>query len=215
MLDARTSTMTRACAHQKPKGQAMTRYRCILADPPWPYGDMQANRPENYARMALAEIKALDVWELAHRNSALFLWVTGPMMREGLSVMRAWGFSYRTVAFVWSKVSKAGNPKINIGHYTRPSTEFCLLGIRGRVDVVNHGVRQLIESVPERIHSRKPGEARERIVELLGDVPRIELFAREAVAGWSRWGLEAPKGEGLVTMDDFGAWVLPEERVAS
>lgn len=174
----------------------MKRKSIILADPPWLYGDKQGNRKGNYARMRPRDIRALNVHLLAADDAALFLWSTGPMLPTALSVMQAWQFEYRTVAFVWSKVSKAGAPRITIGHYTRPSTEFCLLGVRGRIEVQSHSVRQLVESVPEPLHSRKPAVVRERIVELLGDLPRVELFARERVEGWDAWGDEAPAIEG-------------------
>jgi len=91
--------------------------------------------------------------------------------------------------FTWHKRTKHGKSHIGMGHWTRGNTEDCLFAVRGKPKPVNHGVRQFIEA-PRGKHSEKPPEARERLVLLMGDVPRIELFAREAVPGWDVWGLE-------------------------
>lgn len=122
------------------------------------------------------------------------LWATFPNIREALRVMEAWGFEYRTAAFVWIKKNrKNGGNFWGMGAYTRANAEVCLLGTtpgtKARQVVKSHGVQQVIEAPVER-HSRKPAEVRERIVRLLGDVPRIELFARERVPGWDAWGNE-------------------------
>jgi N6-adenosine-specific RNA methylase IME4 len=145
--------------------------------------------------MSFRDIRALNVHMVAALDCALFLWTTGPMVQAAVSVMDAWGFRYVTVGFVWQKIAKAGQPRIGIGRYSRPSVEFCLLGMRGILPVLSHSVRQVVSSVPEHPHSRKPAEVRDRIVELFGDVPRLEMFAREATPGWSTWGLESPHND--------------------
>lgn len=108
--------------------------------------------------------------------------------------MEAWGFEYRTAAFVWIKKNrKNGGNFLGMGAYTRVNAEVCLLGTtrgtKARQVVKSHSVQQIVEALVER-HSKKPAEVRERIVRLLGDVPRIELFARERVPGWDAWGNE-------------------------
>lgn len=173
-------------------------YNIIYADPPWKYTSKSVppNREvvNHYSTMPLEEIKSLPVHELADpKNCILFLWATGPCLPEALEVMKAWGFEYKTVGFVWVKLNKGnGKPFMGMGAYTRANCEYVLLGVRGRnLPRLDKGVRQLVFSVREE-HSKKPGEVRDRIVELYGDVPRIELFARQRVEGWVCWGDEAP-----------------------
>ena len=120
------------------------------------------------------------------------MWATYPMMREALFLIDAWGFTYKSIAFQWVKQNKSGNGYFfGLGRWTRGNTEPCLLATRGKPQRVSNSVSQLVVS-PLREHSRKPDEVRDRIVDLLGDVPRIELFARQATPGWDCWGNEAP-----------------------
>lgn len=124
---------------------------------------------------------------------ALFMWATFPTVPDALRVMEAWGFAYKTAAFVWIKKYKSGGNFYGMGAYTRANAEVCLLGVtpgfKAKEMVKSHSVHQVIES-PIQAHSVKPDETRHRIVELLGDVPRIELFARQRVPGWDAWGDE-------------------------
>lgn len=170
----------------------MKRYGVILADPPWTYRD-KAHSGERgvqykYDVMSISDIKSLPVHRIATDNCALFLWVTFPLIQEGLDTMAAWGFTYKTVAFTWVKRSKTG-AKLHwgMGNWTRSNAEICLLGVRGKPKRVDAGVHSVIES-PIREHSQKPDEVRDRIVRLMGDVPRVELFARNTVPGWDAIG---------------------------
>lgn len=114
------------------------------------------------------------------------------MLREALEVIEAWGFTYKTVAFNWVKQNKNGASLFwGLGNWTRSNSEICLLAVKGKPKRVSAGVHSVILS-PIQQHSRKPAEARDRIVELMGDLPRIELFAREAAPGWDSWGNEVP-----------------------
>ena len=129
-------------------------------------------------------------------GSACFLWATFPNIGDGIKVLEAWGFEYKTAAFVWVKKNpKNGRNFWGMGAYTRANAEVCLLGVskdfKAGQQVRSHSVHQIIEASFEG-HSKKPDEARRRIVELLGDVPRIELFARQRADGWDAWGNEAP-----------------------
>ena len=122
------------------------------------------------------------------------MWATFPNIAEAIKVLEAWGFTYKTAAFVWVKTyAKSERPFWGMGAYTRANAEVCLLGTtrgtKARQAVKSHSVQQIVEAPVER-HSKKPAEVRERIVRLLGDVPRIELFARERVPGWDAWGNE-------------------------
>ena len=179
---------------------AGTRYSVIYADPPWYYRDRAVaglrGAGYKYPDMTNEQVSALPVSDIAAENAILFLWVTWPKLPEVLPVIDAWGFHYRTVAFVWVK----RNPKTTrlfwgMGNWTRANTEPCLLATRGRPKRVDAGVHQVVES-PLARHSQKPAEVRERIVKLTGDVSRIELFAREAAPGWDAWGNEATAGPG-------------------
>ncbi|MGB9886280.1 MAG: MT-A70 family methyltransferase [Moorellales bacterium] len=169
-------------------------YAVILADPPWKYrvyDDSDARHgaaAAHYPTMTAREIAALPVARLAHPNAALFLWATMPCLQEALEVMRAWGFTYKTVAFTWVKLTRGGALYLGLGHYTRGNAELCLLGIRGRMRRKSARVSQIIIA-PRREHSRKPEEQYERIMQLF-DGPYLELFARRRWPGWDAWGLD-------------------------
>ena len=140
--------------------------------------------------MDIAEIKALPVGQFAAADCALFLWITFPCLYEALDVLDAWGFAYKTVAFVWIKQNRRSNGLFwGMGYWTRANAEFCILATRGHPHRKSAGVHQVILSHVEE-HSKKPDEARERIVALMGDLPRIELFARQETSGWDVWGNE-------------------------
>lgn len=140
--------------------------------------------------MSTDEICALQVANISAENSVLFLWATFPNLQEAFRVIEAWGFSYRTVAFVWVKRNKkAVSWFMGLGYWTRANAEICLLATKGKPKRISKSVRQIIDA-PIEYHSKKPDETRERIVELMGDLPRIELFARQKTDGWDVWGNE-------------------------
>jgi len=173
----------------------MEKYNLILADPPWAYRVWSkkgagSSAENHYPTMTLDQICALPVADIAAADSALFLWATFPNLPQAFEVIKAWGFQYKTVAFTWVKTCrKSPGYFVSIGHWTRANAEICLLATKGRPKRISKSVRQLIVS-PVRQHSQKPDEARTRIVELMGDLPRIELFARERADGWAAWGNE-------------------------
>ena len=132
-------------------------------------------------------------------GAACFMWATFPNIAEAIKVLEAWGFTYKTAAFVWIKKNrKNGGNFWGMGAYTRANAEVCLLGVspgfKAREQVHSHRIHQVIEA-PFEGHSKKPDETRRRIVELLGDVPRLELFARDRAPGWDAWGNEVPPAE--------------------
>lgn len=140
--------------------------------------------------MSIEEIKALPVGELADKNCALFMWLTFPCLYEAIDVIKAWGFQYKTVAFVWVKQNRKSNGLFwGMGYWTRANAELCILATRGKPKRISPRVHQIIISHVEQ-HSKKPDEARDRIIALMGDLPRIELFARQATKGWDVWGNE-------------------------
>lgn len=170
------------------------KYNIIYADPPWRYNDRKCNGAceHHYETMNIKDICKLPVSEISDKDSVLFLWVTYPMLREALALIEAWGFNYKTIGFQWIKQNKSGNGFFfGLGRWTRGNTECCLIATKGKPKRVNNSISQLIIS-PLRDHSKKPDETRDKIVTLMGDLPRIELFARDSADGWDCWGAEAP-----------------------
>lgn len=174
----------------------------IYADPPWSYrvwsGKGAGRSAErHYPTMSMEDIKALPVSKLAAEDCALFLWVTFPMLREAWDVMEKWGFVYKTVAFVLIKRNRRSDGVFwGMGYWTRSNAEFCLLATRGQPRRQAKNVHQVIIS-PVEEHSKKPDEARRRIEALMGDVSRVELFARQYPPGWDVWGNEVESGVEL------------------
>jgi len=170
----------------------MGKFNVILSDCPWQYDDKAGKRgaDKHYATLSMKELMFLRVGDLAAENCAHFMWVTGPFMLEGIRLLRAWGFRYRNIAFTWIKTNrKSGTLFTGMGHYTRSNPEFVLLGIKGKMERKSASVHSVIMA-PMISHSAKPPEIRDRIVELFGDVPRLEMFARAPWEGWEQTGLE-------------------------
>lgn len=178
-------------------GISMRKYPIIYADPPWAYRDKRDKHPRlcggarvHYNTMDTKNISDLPVASLAADNSMLFMWATFPNLEEALKVIKAWGFTYKTLGFSWIKTNKNnGKPFFGIGYYTKSNCEVCLLGVRGKPIKISNSVSSVVIS-PKESHSKKPSIVRDRIVQLCGDIPRIELFARESVPGWDCWGNE-------------------------
>jgi N6-adenosine-specific RNA methylase IME4 len=187
----------------------MKRYNIIYADPPWAYNySIKSTKcgtaASHYQTMQNADICALPVSQLASDDAILFLWATLPKLIEALEVVKAWGFNYKTTAFVWIKQNRiADSLYMGLGFWTRSNAEICLLATRGHIKRQSKQVLQVIVSHIEQ-HSKKPDEARSRIVELVGDLPRIELFARERTAGWDVWGNEVDSSIDLVSYNTQG-----------
>lgn len=176
-------------------------YEIIYADPAWRYTDrfIPTGAEAQYETTDLQGLCKLPVHELAAEHSCLFMWATWPLLFDALTLMTCWGFNYKNCAFDWIKVNKVKpTPFIGLGHWTRGNSEICLLGVRGKPKRLDAAVRQIVEE-DERLvcaklgrHSAKPPVIRDRILQLLGDRPAIELFAREKVPGWDCWGNEVP-----------------------
>lgn len=179
------------------------KYDILYADPPWAYRQKGRGAAENhYPVMTTDELSRLPIRSIASDKAICFMWATFPNYMEAVRLMQAWGFEYKTCAFVWvKKYKKSGSHVMGGGSYTRANAEPLLIGIskktHARQQVINRGVKQIVataepEAIEERRgeHSKKPDIFREKIVELLGDMPRIELFAREKAPGWDAWGNE-------------------------
>lgn len=170
----------------------MKKYKIIYADPPWRYerSGVQGAAEKHYATMSLDELKKLPISELSDKDCALFMWATFPQLREALELIEAWGFQYKTVAFVWLKKNKVADSWFyGLGFWTRGNAEICLFATKGKPKRNSAGVHQFIIA-PIAAHSKKPDEARDKIIQLMGDIPRIELFARQPMEGWDVWGNE-------------------------
>jgi len=189
------------------------RYKIIYVDPPWHYfgaTDKDQAAGKHYNTMTHEELVALPVRQLIEDPGVVFMWATGPKLGEAIDLMRAWGFHYRCIGYVWIKTTKEG--KVIEGQGIRPSfvkqmDEVVLVGstepvtdefvIIGSTEPRGRTLKILTESQAQNIfaprgeHSEKPEEARWRIEELFGDIPRLELFARCQYPGWDVWGLEA------------------------
>lgn len=160
----------------------------LLIDPPWKYRDQgrRGAAARHYPCMELAGIASLPVGDLAAERSHLHLWTTNAFMSEAIALCRHWGFTYKSL-FVWTK------PQLGMGSYWRVSHEILVLGVRGRLTFLDRSVRSWLEA-DRRRHSQKPDEVRQ-LLERVSPAPRIELFAREAAAGWLAWGNEVPAAE--------------------
>lgn len=193
-------------------------FAAIAADPAWSFkaytplteinGHGRRDAGRHYRVMSLDAIKALPVASVARRDAHLFLWVPGPHLAQGFEVLKAWGFKYSAIAFVWIKLRASFDRNaatllppfyfdddfhVGLGHTTRKNAELCLLGRRGSPRRVSRDVRELIIA-PRREHSRKPDEAYERIMQYARG-PYLELFSRQRRSGWTVWGNEVERFE--------------------
>lgn len=182
------------------------KFAVIYADPSWWYDDKchagQRGAEYVYPCMRDDDVMGLPVRSIAADDAALFLWATWPKLPTALDVMACWGFTFKTIGFLWVKTAKPrrgivptngdGLPRLHwgMGHWSRSNTEPCLLGVRGRPRAVSHGVHSVVFA-PRAEHSAKPPEVRDRIRSLTA-APRIELFLRGPTPpGWWGWGNEA------------------------
>ena len=180
----------------------MKKYQIIYADPPWFYNkrnlvgkDGKRNNfawgaTNHYPVMKTKDICELPISLIADKNCILFLWATFPRLSDAMEVIKAWGFQYKTVGFVWVKTMKNGQVRMDgLGNYTMSNAEICLIATKGKVHRERTGIKQIVLS-SKTTHSWKPEEVRYRISCLMGDLPRIELFARQKTEGWDVWGNE-------------------------
>lgn len=171
------------------------KYNIIYADPPWSFWGYSVKKDTRYVghKYVLQSnewIATLPINNIAAKDCILFLWVTMPKLNECFDIIKAWSFEYKTVAFTWVKRNKRSDSWFwGMGRWTRSNAELCLLATKGNPKRISAKVHQVIQS-PIRKHSQKPDQARQRIVELVGDLPRIELFARQKTDGWDCWGNE-------------------------
>ncbi len=172
-------------------------WKTVLADPPWRFANRtgkvapEHHRLSRYDTMSWKEIADLPVAEITEPESHCYLWVPNALLAEGLAVMEAWGFTYKTM-IVWAKRRKDGGPDgRGVGFYFRNVTEPILFGVKGNLRTLAPGRTQVnMLETQKREHSRKPDELYP-IVEACSPGPFLELFARYPQPGWSVWGNEA------------------------
>lgn len=174
------------------------KYQIIYADPPWRYARLQScgtrawtnGAVSHYPTVAHGELCKLPVESIAANDCLLFMWACSPLLDEAIQLGKAWAFQYKTVGFVWFKQATVA------GNYTMSQCELCLIFKRGRIPQPR-GARNVPQflSEPRAGHSSKPHEIRRRIDEMFPKQEKIELFARQRLAGWDTWGIEAEGGE--------------------
>ncbi len=168
----------------------------LYADPPWNYTATSNKIPsrakdgQSYNAMRMIDIYDYPIPETT-KDAVLFIWATAPLLPEALYTIKRWGFEYKTVAFTWIKKNKCGSNFWGMGSWTRSNPEYCLLATKGNPKSISHSVHSVVETVIEE-HSKKPDLIRQKIVELCGDLPRVELFARQRAEGWEAVGNQVP-----------------------
>lgn len=178
------------------------KYQIIYADPPWSYKvwskkGLGRSAESHYKCMTKEDIQNLPIQNISDNDCILFLWVTFPCLEEGLELIKKWGFQYKTCAFNWVKKNKKSDSWFwGMGYWTRANSEICLLATKGNPKRISAGVHQVVDDRIQK-HSQKPNSVKERIIELCGDLPRIELFAREKTEGWDVFGDEV---EGSIVL---------------
>lgn len=195
--------------------KVMKKYQIIYADPPWSYNNWSSLKTDKlskkcgrmlYSTMTLEEICALSIDEIADKDCVLFLWATMPCLEQAFRVIKSWGFIYKCCAFTWVKTTSKGIYS-GLGNWTLGNAELCLLATHKTFPKRQKPVKQIVMSNKGK-HSEKPREVRKRIVELVGDLPRIELFARkpkelfedESFKGWDVWGNEVESDIDLMSL---------------
>lgn len=174
------------------------KYNIVYLDPPWSYPGGAHGRggtKKHYPTMTDEEIAAMPVGGLAKDDAALLLWCPFKKIELIVDLMAMWGFTYFRELFIWVKLNpKKGNFCTGTGRYTRANPECLFVGLRGNIDAYHEQLKNSKEAInaifqaPRREHSRKPDEVRDWIVSIFGDLPRIEIFARQAIRGWDVWG---------------------------
>lgn len=190
--------------YYSPGGKPLKKYNIIYADPPWRYDYCRSKKREienHYETMTKNDLCELPFEKLANDNCVLFLWVTFPKLDWFLEIIKSWGFTYKTVGFVWVKKNKKSDSLFwGMGNYTRSNAEICIICTKGKpLKRISAKVHQIIHE-PVSNHSKKPCLVRDKIIDIFGDLPRIELFAREKTPGWDVWGNEV---ESDIDLDDY------------
>ena len=174
----------------------MKKYNVIYADPAWKFnnkktgGNLTGGADNHYKTMTIEDAKLLPIKDISADNCILIMWWVGSQPQEALDLVKAWGFTIKNMnGIVWVKKTKHDKHHFGMGYYTRAGSESAIIAVKGKPKAANRSVRAVREAVTGE-HSEKPAIFRDDIVQLCGDLPRIELFARKKVEGWDSWGNE-------------------------
>lgn len=173
----------------------MKRFKIIYADPPWSFknnksGTLNGVADNHYKTMSIEEIKKLPIHKIAADDCVLIMWWVGSQPQEAIDLVEAWGFKIKNMnGFVWVKLTTRFLAFFGMGFWTRAGSESMIIATKGKPKPLNKNVRAVRHEVVGK-HSEKPAIFRNDIVDLCGDLPRIELFARKKVKGWASWGDE-------------------------
>ena len=192
--------------HLKDNKMTSKKYEIIYADPPWQFtnkktgGSLKSGAAHQYLTTGIEGLKAMDIKSITADNAVLFMWYVGAMPQEAIDLVHAWGFTIKNMnGFVWNKLTQKNKPHFGMGFYTRAGSESVIIATKGKFKPASHAVRAVFNA-DEQIqfegkaikHSRKPLQVRDLIIDLCGDLPRLEMFARESAEGWDVFGNEAP-----------------------
>lgn len=180
------------------------KYSVIYADPPWQFksaksgGSMTSGAASKYLTTGIEGLKAIDVNSITEDNAILFMWYVGAMPQEAIDLVEAWGFTLKNMnGFVWNKLTQHNKPYFGMGYYTRAGSESVIIATKGKFKPASRSVRAVFHAESQiqfeakvSRHSEKPKQVRDLIVELCGDVPRLEMFARKSAEGWDVFGNE-------------------------
>jgi len=186
-------------ANSQPK-----KYSVIYADPPWQFknaktgGSMASSAASKYLTTGIEGLKAIDVNSITEDDAILFMWYVGAMPQEAIDLVEAWGFTLKNMnGFVWNKLTQHNKPYFGMGFYTRAGSESVIIATKGKFKPASRSVRAVFNAESQiqfeakvARHSEKPTQVRDLIVELCGDVPRLEMFARKSAEGWDVFGNE-------------------------
>jgi len=132
----------------------------------------------------------MDIQSISENDCILFMWWVGSQPEEAIDLVKTWGFKLKTMTgFNWVKLTKLGKLFFGMGFWTRAGSECCLIATKGKIKPINRGIRSVIKAKAED-HSKKPDVFAEEIIKLCGDLPRVELFARDNKSGWDSFGNE-------------------------
>ena len=174
----------------------MKKYKVLYCDPPWKFnnkntgGSMKSGADYHYLTMTIDDLCKLPVNEITDDDCVLFMWWVASQPSEAIKLVESWGFKIKTMTgFNWVKTTNSGKPFFGMGFWTRQGSEMCLIATKGKPKRIDASVRAVVFSENDK-HSKKPDVFRKEIVKLMGDVPRLEMFAREQSEGWDVWGNE-------------------------
>ena len=173
-------------------------YKIIYADPPWQFsnkktgGSMKSGAAHHYLTTGIEGLKKINVNEITDDDCTLIMWWVGAMPQEAIDLVNSWGFTLKNMnGFVWNKLTVKGKAFFGMGFRTRAGSESAIIAVKGKPEVCSRSIRA-VQSFKVSKHSKKPIEFRDLIIDMCGDLPRLEMFARESAEGWDVFGNEAP-----------------------